>query len=316
MSRRNNIEILRAFYFDEDDYENIVGANDKFSDKEREFMREFKKSYELGLNQLEKFIKKLKDEGDELEIWDVVYYVTQLLNSPLSTHARAIAKELEVPYFDEIPNTMGSLGNNNSTQTNTTVSEGYQHPLGVMVDIFNYAPDFIQDTILRSVPIVEDLFRSSLHSSTIIDNTLPLMDKKPQDRYVEEPKGEWVVKSNGSYLVKDSYYIKVMEDIRSVIFDKVEEFLGEENFKIFTDNKKYQQFDSEYNTAESEAFLIQKRVVDGVKDEILKTDLFGSVFDSFERRGVELEIPQPEKDEKYALYTNQGQLGNDAELKD
>jgi hypothetical protein len=308
---RNKIELLRAIYFDEDDYKNISEFNHSFTEKEREFMFEFKKIYELGLNQLEKFIKKLKDEGKELEPWDIIYYVTQLLNGILSSHAKALADELECPYFEELPNNLGSLGNRNQTKSNATVSLGYQHQLGAMVDTFNNLPDFIQKTIGESVLDTEDLFRGSLFAATRNDNTLPLIDKKPQERYTKEPKGEWVLLANANYIIKDSFYYKVMENVRDKIFEKVKEFLGDEDYRIFEDNKSYKTFDSEDNNSKAEQFIIKKIVKEGDKEEILETDLFGSIFDSIEKRKFEMVVSKPESDKKYLTNTNIGQLGNE-----
>ena len=57
---RNKIEILRSILFTKEDLVNYKNIDDKFSKVEIEFMVEFKKIYELGLNQLEKFINKLE----------------------------------------------------------------------------------------------------------------------------------------------------------------------------------------------------------------------------------------------------------------
>lgn len=309
---RNKIDILRALYFDENDYRNILNAGDDFPEKEREFMLEFKKIYELGLRQLEKFMMKLKDEGAELEVWDIVYYVNQLLNGPLRSFAIGVANEEKIPYFADMPKSMGTLGNKSTTNMNTTVCFGYPTPLNVAVDSFNSAPGFMHKNLGLGVFLTEELFKLSLASSVIIDNTLPLADKKPQDRYKEEPTGEWVKKSNASYLVKDSLYLKIFDPIRSQIFEKVKEVVGEENFRIYLDNKLFNPFNPDYNTSATKQFILKKKI----GETEIETDLFGAVYDSFEKRKVELQIPQPESDKKYKLNTNQGQLGNDAELED
>ena len=57
---RNKIEILRSILFTKEDLVNYKNIDDQFSKVEIEFMIEFKKIYELGLNQLEKFINKLE----------------------------------------------------------------------------------------------------------------------------------------------------------------------------------------------------------------------------------------------------------------
>ena len=82
---RNRVEILRAIEFTKKDLEDITNLDElvQFSDKDKEFMEEFKKVYELGLNQLELFINKLDKEGSELDEYSIQYYVSQLLTGPL-----------------------------------------------------------------------------------------------------------------------------------------------------------------------------------------------------------------------------------------
>lgn len=271
-------------------------------------MVEFKKIYELGLNQLEKFINKLDEEGKDLQTWDIDYYVQLLLNGPLGAYATKLAENKK--YFTIIPDVMGTVGNNAVTTHNTTSLGKDDYPLGVAVETYNNLPKFIQNIIPQVSEFVENVFRSGIEASTVIDNTLPIIDKAPQKRFDEESKGLWVKRSNASYLVKDSYYRLAMKDTRSLIFDKVKEFLGEEHFRIWADRKRYNPFDSDYNTATGIPNLIEKVLRDGENEETIRMDTMGNVLDSEEKRKASLKVTNPEKDEEFVLNAVEGQLGN------
>jgi hypothetical protein len=302
---RNKIEILRSILFTEEDLVNYKNIDNQFSKVEIEFMVEFKKIYELGLNQLEKFINKLDEEGKDLEPWDIAYYVKQLSNGPLSSYAKELAKDKK--YFEAIPDILGNVGNKEITRHNTTLYEDGDYPLEIPVDIYNKSPKFIQNMIVSANKEVEKMFRSSLNASVVNDNTLPIIDKAPQQRYSLEKTGEWQQKSHGTINVKDSYYRVKMTDIRSQIFDKVKEVIGEEHFRIFRDKKDFNPFDSEKNNATSSNYVFEKEMKEKSNVEIFEEDIFGDVFDN---RDTVLKIQKPDKNEEYKLNTVDGQLGN------
>jgi len=112
-------------------------------------------------------------------------------------------------------------------------------------------------------------------------------------------------------MVKDNFYRIKTEEIRSKIFDKIKEYLGDEEYRLFDDNKNYNPFDSKKNDAIGSNFKIEKQVklTDEIK-ETLDTDLHGQVFDSFKRRESVLKIAGEEKEKEFPLHTNLGQLGN------
>lgn len=302
---RNKIEILRSICFTKEDLVNYKNIDDQFSKVEIEFMIEFKKIYELGLNQLEKFVNKLDVDGKDLEPWDITYYVKQILNGPLAAYAIKLAENKK--YFTAIPDILGNNGNNEVTRHNTTLYLDDAYPLDIPVDVFNKSPLFIQSMIASANKEVEKMFRSSLNSSVVYDNTLPISDKAPQNRYSLEKTGEWQQKSHGTMNVKDSYYRVKMTDIRSQIFDKVKELIGDEHFRIFRDKKVFSPFDSEKNSSTSSNYIFEKEMIEGDKSEIFEEDIFGDVFDN---RGSVLKIQKPDKNEEYQLHTVDGQLGN------
>jgi hypothetical protein len=98
-----------------------------------------------------------------------------------------------------------------------------------------------------------------------------------------------------------------MADIRSQIFDKVKEVIGEEHFRIFRDKKDFSPFDSEKNNATSSNYVFEKELKEKSNVEIFEEDIFGDVFDN---RDTVLKIQKPDKNEEYKLNTVDGQLGN------
>jgi hypothetical protein len=302
---RNKIEILRAIEFTKDDLENIKNLDEfpEFTAKDREFMEEFKKVYELGLTQLEKFINKLDAEGSELDIYSISYYVAQLLTGPLASYTRELSKDKK--YFKNIPDIMGRSGNLESTNTNVTIVPNSTAPYGQTIDVYNKMPKFLQDLSIEGSTISENVFRNGMIPTSCIDNTLPLIDKKPQERINTEDSGSWQSKAYGTYCVRDRVFYNILTQISSDVFEKVKKYLEDENYRIFYDKKTYNPFSSDKNTSKSSN---SKLVVD-VNGELIETDLMGDIYDSFERRKSSLKVETETKNVEYKLSTNTGQLG-------
>ena len=325
---RNSIEILRTICFNEESMSSVELDGFDFEDKEIEFMIEFKKIYEIGETQLKKFLDLLEEEGSELDEYSIQYYVNQLTSGPLlPILLPLLVKEDETfrLYFGKRPDIMGVMGNVELTKNNSPSLEGYPNPIGVSVDTYNKMPSFLQNMIIKSTDIVEDVFKSSMRSSTIVDNTLPLVDKTNQDRYSEEPKGERVLKSHGNYLIKDSYFFVAMTDIRSQIFEKVKEILGEENYRLYEENKLYNPFNPEKNTSQTSKHVVKETIIEVLHDfenngymsyngnlveslsgRIVENDLFGNAYDSDQKREILHKIPNIEENREYLLNSISG----------
>ncbi len=306
----NKIEILRSICFTVEDIDTIKNLDDlgDFSDKDIEFMIEFKKIYELGLEQLKKFIDKLDKEGKDLDTYSIIYYIKVLLNGPLGSYVKKYS--IDKKYFVNTPDVMGMLGNTTKSPLNNTIYENQDYPLGCSVDSYNRLPGFIQTSLQSAVKVTEDLFRGSLKSSSEIDNTLPLVDKSNQQRYNDESLGKWVLKPNGNYMVKDSFFLISVKDVSQNIFDSLKGYLGDENFRIYKDKKQYTAFDSDKNTSTAGVTEVEKEFTVGSDKLTITLDLMGDEFDSEEKRKSSLKISSPERDEEFLLNTNEGQLGN------
>jgi hypothetical protein len=304
----NKVELLRSVLFTKEDFENITNLDDKFTEKDVEFMIEFKKIYELGLIQLEKFVKKLDEEGKYLDTYSILYYKSILANGPLGQYFRLLMKDKK--YFVPTPDSMGISGNNNYSPANITISNDYSIALGCNTDTFNKLPNFIQSNISTAIKQTEKLFKGCLRSTTEVDNTLPLVDKKPQGRYDDEIKGELVTKSNGNFCVKDSYQYLEIKKVSKDIFASVKSELGDEDFRLYSDKKKYHPFSSDYNQSTSNERKIMKNIIRRDDVEEFELDLLGDVFESDKKRSATLKISNPSKDKYYAMNTNEGQLGS------
>jgi len=288
--------------------ETITNLGDSFTKLEIEFMVEFKMIYELGLEQLKKFIDKLDEEGKDLDTYTIEYYVKNLLNGPLGAYTREFAKDKKY-FLIGHEDSIGTMGNVIRSAQNNTIYETIGYPLGTSVDVYNKLPPFMQTTLTDSTKIAEDVFRGSLKSSSENDNTLPIVDKDNQSRYSEEGEGKFVLKPNGSYMVKDTYYHLAIKNVSKDVFEKVETKIGDEEFRIYKDKKEYSPFDSDKNESTSTNSKIEKKFTDGDLEEIITLDLVGDVFDSVDRRSSKLIIKSNDKDREYLLHTNAGQLG-------
>jgi len=332
----NKIEILRAICFKEETKD--IKSSFTFTEKEIDFMIQFKMIYEIGESQLKIFLDKLENEGSELDEYSIQYYVDQLQNGPLKVLLDPLL-DVDPPkkYFRNKPDSLGAIGNSERTVANVSVFPELDIPLAFPVDITNKLPKFVREISKKAIQNVEEMFGSSLYSSTIIDNTLPLVDKKPQERYNKEPKGDLVKESHGNYLVKDVYYFENMRPIRSQIFEKVEQDLGEDDFKIYKFNKQYNPFDSEKNDAETNKEIFEKEVAEvlydfkenefmtyngNVKEVIsikkVENDMFGNEYESDKKRARLYKIPNIDDDREYLLNSNIGdkEPGNLSEKED
>lgn len=306
---RNKVELLRAMLFTADDILKIKNLKEivEFTEKDIEFMEEFKKIYELGLNQLEKFINKLDEEGSELDVYSIKYYVGLLLRSPLSGYVKELSKDKK--YFIQISDSMGLCGNNEKTPTNVSLVKDTTAPRGIRIDTFNKLPATTRAIIETGVALSENVFRDAMRSVIFVDNTLGGIDKKPDARYDTEDSGKFQYTAHGALCVKDSDFRNVLNITNEKIFQIIEDTLGSENFRLFRDEKEFNFFDGETNTSTSTNFVLEREVTNARGTAIVEVDLLGNEFDSFERRESVLKIENPDKTVEYKLHTNQGQLG-------
>ena len=190
----NKVEILRCLERTKEQFEvqyqkNCEGENNRkfpeYSDADKEFMEEYKKIYELGITQLQSFVNKLDEEGEEIDDYSLLYYITQLSNGPYAEEFATFSQNKidesgGNSIFNQAPDCLGSVAN--SVQTNASVPVFRSESLSTGVSLFNKSPVFMQDLLGEAARGTADVFNYNFESSIFNDNTLPYIDKFPQAR--------------------------------------------------------------------------------------------------------------------------------------
>jgi len=304
-------------------------ADGEYTDKDKEFMESFKKIYHLGLNQLQEFISKITTESKDISEDTILYYMYLLLNGPLGGEVVKLTKGQ--PGWKFAPDIMGANGNeptgpvrtNSSSPNIPGIAGAGIGPLNAGVDTYRKCPRFIRKLLLHNTINVQGVYTSNFQQLVWWDNTLPQIDKKINERVQDEAGAGHNKKPHGNIGVKDVEFFHIILEVYQAIFDKVEEFLGEEDFRLYVFKKTINYFNPEKNQAESENETILRilnyitRTYDdttegagkeeiSTKEQLMETDLFGNTFDSIERREFELGTAKG----KFKLYTVKGQLGS------
>ena len=326
------VELLRALLRTKDQFDELIdtGANDEFTDKDKEFMEEFKKIYYSGLEQLEKFINKIDEEGTEISIESIEYYKSILFNGPLAGNTLLLAKpqgEEIKNFFKDTTDDLGTNGNtaadNNSIPIWSTDVVAFNNTVASNNKTTKFINDLIA-TATKQTAMTTSIASEYLHNT---DNTKPFIDKRQSERVTLEGEDGFNTEAHGCYSVKDVEFRKVAEEISEDIFDKVEEYLGESDFAVFT-FKKLSSYFGDDNKAKSLNGKIKRKLqfmqrsydekgVEEIKikDTTIETDLIGNQFDSPDRRGFTFKI-KGDKDKVFNPNTIEGQLGSGDEVKE
>lgn len=321
------VELLRALERTKAQFDDRIdtGANEGFSEEDKDLIESFKKIFHVGLDQLEKFINDLEEKGEKVDPYTILYYTKQLRSSPFYRYLAELI--IDKKYWIPSPNTMGVCGNTGRANSSTPVIQGKQ--LGANVDIFYKAPvDVILKVHNSLVSSTTNVFNSNFQSSVVMDNTKPYINKNGRDRVKAESENGLNTTAHGNYMVKDVEFQKIVESVSADIFDKVKELLGEQDYRLFVFKKALNLFDKEENLARSYNASIKRKVdfmsqsfkedgteVISVTETDIDTDLQGNNFDGFKRREVELKIFGA-KERKFKLYTVKGQLGSGDDVKE
>ena len=129
------VELLRCLERSKAQFDDLIdtGANEGFSDEDKDFMESFKKIYHMGYEQLEEFIDLIDEKGDDIDIYSVMYYVRQLFNGPMTGKTSELSVDKD--YFVRAPDMMGVCGNNNTA--NSSIPVFNRTALDAPADIFN-----------------------------------------------------------------------------------------------------------------------------------------------------------------------------------
>ena len=294
----NKIEALRATWFTKDESPEIKGLS--FSEDEKELVEEFKKIYELGIPQLKKFVDLLDKSEDT---YNILYFKNVLRNGPFKEQVEPLIKASKK--LKDLSDNMGNVGIPVYSMSNVVVFEGTECE-ELSKTLSSKLPKFMDDTFKSAIKIAEDVFRGGVTSSASIDNTLPIEDKRNQQRYGSEPSGGWTSDPNANYMVKDRYFYLQIQSIESQIKGKVDGYL-QERTKILEDIKDYNPFEKDKN--ESLAATPKKnKVTEKVDGEEMELDLMGDSMISKKQLNKKVKVSTKTSNKEVNPNTNKGQL--------
>jgi len=325
------VELLRALLRTKDQFDELIdtGANDEFSDKDKEFMEEFKKIYHVGIEQLKTFIDKIDEEGKEISVESIEYYKSLLLNGPLAANTLQLAKPASgtKKFFKDTPDSLGTNGNTAADNNTIPIWSTETVAFNNTTNSNNKSTEFITNLISTATKQTAMTTRIASEYLYNTDNTKPFIDKKQSERVQKEGEDGFDTEAHGCYCVKDVELRKVIEEITEDIFKKVEDYLGEEDFSVFT-FKKVSNYFGDDNKAKSFNAKVKRKLQfmersyneEGVeeieiKDTNIDTDLVGNQFDSPDRREFTFKITG-DTDKVFNPNTIEGQLGSGVEVKE
>lgn len=207
MQMVNKVELLRAMLFTVEDFKTIKNLQDfpQFTQDDLDFMIEFKMIYEMGEPQLRKFIQKLEVDGFKIDAYSINYYTSVLLAGPFGNMIRDILGDLnQHTYWKRTPDSIARNSEVSYSAANTTSYTDHPVPAGTDNKILNKLPAFCSRILQLGLSAVEFVFRDSTKSMTMSDNTLPIANKNPQQRYNTEASGKLQQTAHGGYGVKDT----------------------------------------------------------------------------------------------------------------
>ena len=302
MTRINNkVEILRALERTEEQFDDLIEKNCKgelqdpitvvtpnssggvdrsaqptvqghtFSKADKEFLEAFKKIYQLGLFQLEDFIRRLMAGNQMLDEYSILYYIQQLYNGPYAKDAKKFAKFQGI--FQLCPDILGIISTVNRSNSSTPVFTGLA--VNASIGIFDKCPGFMQRELNDIVRTTTRVFNYNFQSSIIDDNTLPYIDKFPGERVQREEISGYTYGAVGNYMLKDVKFFNVIKNITQSIIDIVRVFLGSDAFRLLQFKKNINYFNAEQNVSSTSNNSISRLLVfmDQVTSETGNTEL-------------------------------------------
>lgn len=276
-----------------------------FSDTDLKFMEEFKRIFELGIPQFTKFVSLLDSEGSSLEEQSIVYYVTQLKNSPF----RELTKQLTGTYWQQTSDAIGVL-RNAGTQFPDTLPSTTQNKLPkAMVDSrAQLQLSLTQMDIIKGTQLTQ------------VDNTLPCASKGNANRSGDELTGGTNTLPHGGYKYNDIETSRTIDANRQNIDDSVRTYLRPEDYRIYsskTDSPTFNRPDKieskvvdhkiEYNEV---TYTDKGETKVNRKETTIQTDLAGNLFETDADRNTSIIINGKDKDTTIKLHTVDGQLGS------
>jgi len=327
-------QVLRSLFVNKEQFKNLIERDCdgklqddfplNFSESELDFMENFLQIFELGLDQLEKFMSMLATAEGLLSLDEctILYYLRQLLNGPFACAAEDIARLAsgqDLNQFASVNDGMGTMGN--AVRSNGSTVVYGQEPVNAPIDLYNKLPPYTQDCMNEGSRVTQNTFNYNFEQSVYNDNTLPFIDKLPELRVNNEYSKGFSNFASGNFNLKDVPFFNVLQDISNSIFDTIRQALGPAAYKLF----EFRKFVNIFYVEGSQAFSILNgvnrllisldRTDYAVKDRIIKekcqnalTNILGFPIENDKTYELQMQVG----DGIYDLYTLNGLFGGPA----
>lgn len=289
-----------------------------FKSVDFECMESFKSIMHLGTDQLKAFIDLLEEKGKDLDTYSIYYYTTQLINGPLKFSVSQYSVNEDgttKTYWKLSPDSLGLIGNTNKSQVNIPIANFLEEVINIDTLTVNKMPSFMISNIKESTILTNSIFALG-YTSTLE------FDTNGSQRIQLENDGNYNKTPHGSYVVSDTETLAQFTELNTPIQDKVKEFLGDEDYRMYGSKRSYNLFITSNKTdnvkVERKLEYTQTDPNTGkqeTKSVVIITDLTGNTFESDKVREGGITITYPDKDISLKLHTVEGQLGSTNTIK-
>jgi len=327
-------QVLRSLFVSKEQFENLIVRDcdgnlqgdfmHNFSESELDFMENFLQIFELGLDQLQKFIGMLASAEGLLKLDEctILYYLRQLLNGPFSCAAydlSRLASGQDINLLASVNDGIGTIGN--AVRSNIATTVYGLEPVYTAVDLYNKLAPYTQDCMNEGARVTQNIFNYNFEQSIYNDNTLPFIDKLPKLRVNNEFSKGFTNFASGNFNLKDIPFFNTLRDISNNIFDSIRQALGPAAYKLF----EFRKFVNIFYLEGSQAFSILNgvnrllisldRTEYAVKNRIIKekcqnalTNILGFPIENDQTYELQMQVG----DGVYDLYTINGLFGGPA----
>ena len=270
-------QVLRSLFINKKQFENLIvrDCNGKlqgdfmhnFSESELDFMENYLKVFELGLNQLERFMRMLASAEGLLRLDEctILYYLRQLLNGPYSCAAYDLSRLIsgqDINLLASVNDGIGTLGN--AVRSNAAPTVYGLEPFNAALDLYNKLPPFMQKNINDGTKTTTNVFNYNFEQNIYNDNTLPFIDKFPELRVNNEYSTGFNNFAAGNLMLKDIPFFNTLRDISNNIFESIRAALGPAAYRLF----EFRKFVNIFYIEGSKAFS----VLNGVNRLLISLD--------------------------------------------
>jgi len=317
-------EMLRSIFVSRKQFENLIQRDCdgnligdfmyNWSESELDFMENFLSVFELGLDQLEKFMSMLSSAEDLLKLDEcsILYYLRQILNGPFACAAEDISTLLQggsINILASINDGIGSLGN--AVRNNISNTVYGLEPVNAALDLYNKLPPYMQENIREGTKAVTNVFQFNMEQ-VYSDNGKPMINRNPQLRVNSEYSQGFTNLASGALMLKDIPFFNEIKNIATDLFGSIKDVLGEVGSRIFEFRKFVNIFYEEGSQAlgvlnavnrllvslDRTEYSVNNRVVQMECKSVL-TNILGTPIDS----DTTYDLTMQTEDGIYDLYT-------------